>query len=260
MNSPLEKIRVERPHRGQVARIIFSSPKGNVLDSRMMGELSSILDDIGSSPEVKAIVFEGEGEHYSFGASIEEHVREKVAGMLQKFHAIFRRLNDLGLPTLSLVRGQCLGGGMEIALFSSIVVAERSAKFGQPEIRLGVFPPIAALLLGLRIGQAKAEQICLTGRVLKADEALEMGMVDFLVEDGRGQEFLDQWLEKNILPHSASSLRLTLKACRRSVSRLLDEELPRIESLYLDELMSTDDGNEGIASYMQKRQPAWKNR
>lgn len=255
-----EKLRVEPSHGGSVLRVLLDDPPGNVLDSIMMESLAAFLDTLPGAGEAKVLIFEGAGEHFSYGASIEEHVKERAAAMLERFHGLFRRLAALGLPTISLVRGQCLGGGMELAIFSNLVVAEEGARFGQPEIKLGVFPPIAALVLALRTGQGPADRICLGGRSVDAREAETIGIVDHLVEAGTGDAFVASWVEKNMLPHSASSLRLAHRACRARVNRLLEQELPAIERLYLDELMETEDGNEGIASHMDGRKPVWKNR
>jgi cyclohexa-1,5-dienecarbonyl-CoA hydratase len=254
------KLRLENTREGDVVRAILNDPPGNVLDSVMMDELLEMIAGLGSRPEVKLVQFEGEGDHFSYGASVEEHVREKVAGMLGRFHRVFLELSRLAIPTLALVRGRCLGGGMELAAFCNVVVAEEGASFGQPEIKLGVFPPVAALLLSRRCGQGRADEMCLTGTTLSAGEAHRVGLVDHLVEPGSGREFVDRWTLKNVLPLSASSLRFAQRACRASLGRQLETELPRLEALYLEELMATSDGNEGIASFLEKRKPAWRNR
>ena len=143
----MEKLKVEYLHNDSVVRIILDDGKGNVLDHIMMVELQNLLDSFFNKPDLKLITFEGAGKHYSFGASVEEHQKEMAATMLKNFHKLFFTLRDLAVPTLSKITGQCLGGGLELALMCNFLFADKTAKMGQPEIALGVFPPPASILL-----------------------------------------------------------------------------------------------------------------
>jgi len=242
---------------GQALRVVLDDPKGNVLDGVMMGQLNALFDTLAGRPELKLLCFTGAGDHFSFGASVAEHVREKAPEMLALFHGLFRRLGELAIPTAAVVRGRCLGGGMELALFCHRVVAHPSALFGQPEIQLGLLPPIASLILPLRVGQGRADDLVLTGRTVGANEAHTMGLVDQVAEDPMAE--IERWAAEHIAPKSASSLRWAVRASRWSFHRLLRDELGAIEQLYLRDLMETHDANEGIRSFLEKRRPTWTN-
>lgn len=252
------KIKVDLTHDAQVLCVVLSAPPGNVLDAGMMGEISACLEREGSDERLKAIVFKGEGKHFCFGASVAEHQKEQAPGMIRGFHAMFKKLLGCRIPTIAVVRGQCLGGGMELVSFLNFIIAEPSAKFGQPEIQLGVFPPVAALILPEIIGQLRADDLVLTGRSIDAATAREWGLVSQVAEDG--EKALEELLAKHLLPRSASSLRYAGEAVRSSWHERLSERLDSMERLYVDKLMETHDANEGIASFLEKRTPVWKNR
>jgi cyclohexa-1,5-dienecarbonyl-CoA hydratase len=257
-SSEYERIEVQSTHEGQLLRIILSNPPGNVLDARMMGEISACLEAQKARPDLKAIVFEGAGKHFCFGASVQEHRKEQAPEMIRGFHGMFKQMLALAVPTIALVRGQCLGGGMELASFCNFVIAEPGAKFGQPEIKLAVFPPVAALILPQILGQLRADDLILTGRAIDAVTAQAWGLVHTVVEDG--EEALLTFVEKRILPKSAEALRYANRASRFDWGASLVEALDRMERFYVDELMETEDANEGIASFLEKRTPVWKNR
>lgn len=255
------KILTEFTHERQVVRFILSSPKGNLLDSEMMSALQANLENLKTEPQVKLIQFTGSGNHFCFGASVPEHTRENAPQMLKQFHALFISLIELSIPTAALVSGQCLGGGMELALMCNFLFLDSTARMGQPEISLAVFAPPASIMLPLKIGQSRADDLLLTGRSIKPDEALSFGLAQS-VHDTR-QEMLDsaeQWTIKHILPKSASSLRIAQKASRYAFNQALREQLVALERMYADELMNTHDANEGITSFLEKRSPVWKNR
>ncbi|MBI5570356.1 MAG: enoyl-CoA hydratase/isomerase family protein [Desulfomonile tiedjei] len=253
-------IRCEKHFDGVVVKIVLNSPKANVLEAAMLGEICSALDELGCEKEVKLIVFEGEGKHFSFGASVPEHTKENAAMMLKAFHAMFYQLVDLAVPTMAVVRGQCLGGGMELALFCNFIVADKTAMFGQPEIVLGVLPPPASVMLPRKVGQSYADDLVLTGRSIDASEAFRIGLVNLLVEEGADAwDTASAWIQKHILVKSASSLRIANQAVRGNFFRRILEDLPRMEALYLKDLMESYDANEGINAFLEKRKPQWKN-
>jgi cyclohexa-1,5-dienecarbonyl-CoA hydratase len=254
----MEKIKVRRENDGQVLRVVLSAPPGNVLDAQMMGEICACLDEATADAGLKAIVFEGEGKHFCFGASVPEHVKEKAPEMIRGFHGLFKKLLASAIPSFALVRGQCLGGGMELAAFCNFVVAEPSAKFGQPEIVLGVLPPVAALILPGIVGQSRADDLVITGRSIDAQTALAWGLVHAVADDG--EKLIAEALGKHFLPKSASSLRHANRAVREAWHRELPAALDRMERAYVDDLMGTHDANEGIAAFLEKRTPRWENR
>ncbi len=256
----MNKIKLEYLFDQSVARIRLDDGKGNVLDSVMMAELHKLLDDFAHQKDLKLITFEGEGKHFSFGASVEEHTKENAAAMLSAFHGLFYKIMDLSIPSLAKISGQCLGGGLELALICNIMYADKSAMMGQPEIVLGVFPPPASLLLPLKIGYARAENMLITGKSISAEKAESMGLISELFEDKEAMHAgVNKWIEKNILPKSASSLRYAIKTSRMYFNHVLRKFLPVLEDMYVNELMETNDANEGINAFLEKRKPVWKN-
>jgi cyclohexa-1,5-dienecarbonyl-CoA hydratase len=253
-----ERIRVSLEHESQVLRIVLASPPANILDAACMAEIVACLDHHANEAGIKALVFEGEGKHFCFGASVEEHQKEQAGAMIASFHGLFEKLLAFGAPTVALVRGQCLGGGMELASFCNFVLAEPKAKFGQPEIQLAVFPPVAAAILPGIIGQSRADDLVLTGRSIDAQTAHAWGLVHALAEDG--EALLQELLKSHLLPKSAESLRHANRAVRRDWYENLAARLDAQEKAYVQELMETEDANEGIGAFLQKRKPAWKNR
>ncbi len=256
----MEKIKVAYAHDRTVAYITLDDGKGNVLDHIMMEEVQQQLDSWKTNNDLKLIVFQGAGKHFSFGASVEEHQKEYAGAMLRAFHQLFYSLRELAIPTLAKVSGQCLGGGMELALMCSIMLADKTAKFGQPEILLGVFPPPASILLPEKIGLARAEELLITGRSMPADEAFRAGLLAAVFEDrGELDAGTEEWIVSHILPKSASSLRYAVRAVRVKFNHVIGNFLPALESMYVTRLMETHDANEGISSFLEKRKPNWIN-
>ncbi len=255
----MNKIKLIYRFNDTVAQIILNDGKGNILDSIMMDDLQMSFKEISQKTNIKLITFEGEGKHFSFGASVEEHQKEMAATMLSNFHQLFYVLKELSIPTAAIVSGQCLGGGLELALMCNFIFADQSAKFAQPELIIGVFPPPASILLPEKIGLAKAEEWILTGKSYSANDAKSSGLVNE-VFDTREELFsgVSDWIEKNILPKSATSLRFGVKAVRAKMNHVLGNFLPQLENLYVNKLMETSDANEGIAAFLEKRTPNWE--
>ncbi|OFY66174.1 MAG: hypothetical protein A3H98_05970 [Bacteroidetes bacterium RIFCSPLOWO2_02_FULL_36_8] len=254
----MTKIEFSLTHSNSVAKIVLNDGKGNILDSIMMNELHQILEECSQNATIKLITIEGAGKHFSFGASVEEHKKENAGMMLKNFHSLFYRISEMGIPMLAKVSGQCLGGGMEVALICNFIFADATAKFGQPEIILGVFPPPASILLPLKIGYSRAEELLITGKTISADQAQKMGLVNELFTDKLSLEnATEDWIQKNILPKSASSLRYAVKAGRIFHNHILSKFLPALEEYYVSQLMNTKDANEGINAFLEKRQPEW---
>jgi cyclohexa-1,5-dienecarbonyl-CoA hydratase len=241
---------------GAVLRIVLDAPKANILDSAMIRAIGGALEaDVEAG--TKLIVFEGAGKHFCFGASVEEHRRDAAPAMLAAFHGLFRQLARLAVPTCAIVRGQCLGGGLELAAYCTFLVATPEARLGQPEIKLAVFPPMASLLLPWRLGGGAALDLCVTGRSVDAAEAQRMGLVNAVTDDP--EAWVSALFAESLRPTSASSLRFAERAARADLMRRLERDLPELERLYLDELMTTHDANEGIAAFLERRAPQHRN-
>jgi len=254
----MEKVICEKLFDNQVWKVILNDPKGNVVDSVMLKEFQEVFDEASKEKHCKLIIFQGAGKHFSFGVSVEEHTEELAAEMLASFHGFFIRLSELALPVCSLVSGQCLGGGLEIAAFAHFVFADESARMGQPEINLAVFAPPASVMLPLKIGHAYAEDILLTGRSITAHEAKEMGLINEVFPDKETmEEKVNEWIQQQILPKSAVALKVATKVARKRFNERLKEDLKLSESIYMNELMKTHDGKEGLASFLERRKPVW---
>ena len=252
-----KKIKLACTHENQILTITLNAPKGNVLDREMMTELLTAINEHGNAPSIKALVFQGAGEHFSFGASVPEHQKEFAPHMLATFHDLFRTLIAVNKPCFALVRGQCLGGGFELAMFCHWIFASENAKFGQPEINLAVFPPVASLVLPHLIGQAAADDLVLSGRSISAQEAQRLGLLHSVSADP--QTALEEFLAQHILPKSAIALQFGARASRYAMHQAFLKNIEALEKMYVNELMATSDANEGIKAFMEKRKPVWKN-
>ena len=233
-------------------RITLNAPPLNILDIEL---LESLRDAIASvKPDRHALILDAAGDKaFSAGASVLDHLGDRVVTMLDRFHDCFRMLAKLDLVTVALVRGAALGGGCELAMACDFVLASDRAQFGQPEINLGVFPPVAAYQLSRIAAPRRGLELLLTGDTIDAQTALSLGLVNAVVDD------FEPWLEK-LWKQSASSLRFAKKAFRLAQSADFDERLAAVERLYLEELMKTSDANEGLNAFVEKRKPAWSGR
>lgn len=251
------KIQLELTHRGQVARITMAAPKANILDSAMVFALGTALEELAAQGNLKAIVLAGAGPHFSFGASIEEHLPDRISDTLTNLRKLLVKLAAAPGPLIAAVRGQCLGGGFELALACDLIVAEETAQFGLPEIKLGVFPPAGAALLPLRIGAGRAAEMVLTGASWAAPQAAAAGLVNKVFSPGELEPQLNAWLESEFIPRSAPALCFAVQAARRPLVRALEFDLPALERVYLDKLMDQPDSVEGVLAFLEKRQPHW---
>lgn len=252
------KIRTELTNDGAVARVTLASPKANILDRKMMLELVESLGGLEWSGMLKVIVIGSEGPHFSFGASIEEHLPAQIGRTLVELRELLRALLLLPVPTIAAVRGQCLGGGFELALACDLIIAEETAQFALPEIKLGVFPPAGAALLPLRIGASRAAEMVITGSSMVATEAKTSGLVQRIAAAGDLEPALKRWLSSDFLPRSTAAMRYAAQASRRPLLHALDHELPALEELYLNGLMQQPEAVEGLLAFLEKRQPLWK--
>jgi cyclohexa-1,5-dienecarbonyl-CoA hydratase len=245
----------------RIARITFARPPLNVFNIIMMREMCEALNECLPLQDLAAIVFDAVpgSRAFSAGVAVEEHVPETVFQMLDSFHTVFRLLAQISRPVIALVDGPALGGGCELVAACDIVVASDRARFGQPEIKLGVFPPVAAILLPRVIGEKRARELILLGDMIDAAEALRLGLVNYVVPGVELEPKLQVVLAK-IRDLSAAALAMTRSALDLGGQTSFQSALTEVENLYLNELMRTEDANEGVRSFMEKRKPEWRHK
>ncbi|MDE2452778.1 MAG: cyclohexa-1,5-dienecarbonyl-CoA hydratase [Burkholderiales bacterium] len=243
---------------GALLRLRLARPKANIVEATMIGALQAAFDAHREQPGLRGVLLDAEGPHFSFGASVEEHLAERCAAMLASLHALLLTMAGFPLPILVAVRGQCLGGGLEVALAGGPIFAHAEAQFGQPEIKLGVFAPAASCLLGWRLSPSAAEDLLWSGRSLNGSAALALGLVQALADDPEAAALA--YFDEHLAPRSAAALACAVQAVRAPRLRELRERLAEVERLYLDRLMKTHDANEGLAAFLARRPAHWEHR
>ena len=252
MSDPL-KVWFERD--GTLLRLRLDRPKANVLDAATIAALDVALVEHGAKPGLLGILIDATGPHFSFGASVEEHLPAQCAEMLSGFHRLILRVLGSPVPVLMAVRGQCLGGGLELVSAGHLLFANPDARLGQPEIQIGVFAPAASCLLPERIGLAAAEDMLISGRSVTAGEAFRIGLLTEVAADPEAAAL--EYFDKHLAPKSASSLRFAVRAARGELVQRVTARLAEVERLYLNELMSTRDAVEGLEAFLAKRPAQW---
>jgi cyclohexa-1,5-dienecarbonyl-CoA hydratase len=238
-----------------LATIILNREPLNVLNIAMMKEINQALDSL-KGEKVKLLLFKARGRAFSAGVDVGEHLGDQVTEMIEVFHGIFRRLDALPALSVASVQGAALGGGCELALYCDLVLASEKAKFGQPEIQVGVFPPIAALIFPRITGRKKALELILSGETINAQEALSLGLINKVVPNETLEEELGKFCGK-FIPMSGLVLALTKKAFKAGLMDDQAQGLIAIEKIYLQELMKTQDAEEGLKAFLEKRKPVW---
>jgi cyclohexa-1,5-dienecarbonyl-CoA hydratase len=245
----------------RVARVTFARPPLNIFNIAMMKEINDALNQSSHERDLVAVVFDAAADcrAFSAGVAVEEHVAETIYQMLDSFHAIFRTLELLARPTIAVIDGPALGGGCELVAACDIAIAGERARFGQPEIKLGVFPPVSALLLPRIMGDKRARELILTGQLIEPAEAMRLGLVNYAIPSDELSQKTTELLA-NFRELSAAALELTKRAMDLGLGRSLDVALKEVENMYLHELMRTHDATEGINAFIEKRKPVWRNR
>jgi cyclohexa-1,5-dienecarbonyl-CoA hydratase len=240
---------------GRVLRITLDAGRGNVLSIAVLTELREAVAKHAGNVKLRALLIDHSGEHFSYGASVEEHRAERVGELLLRFRLLAGDLLRTGLPLVASVRGLCLGGGLELVSLCDRVVCAPTAELGQPEIELGVFAPIASLLLPDLVGRRNATELLTSGRRVCADKALEIGLVSDVADDPTRAALA--WIGDHLEPKSGVALRHATRAARSSWALEFLTALELLEADYLEELMKTRDANEGVAAFLEKRAPRW---
>jgi len=240
-------------------RLVLDAPHGNALTDAMVTDLREALASVPRRrPPVKLVTLEAEGADFCFGSSLPEHTPERMPDVLPRFHALVRDLLAVPAVTVAAIPGRCLGGGFEIALACDVIIAADDAVFGLPEIAVGAFPPVGSILLPLKIGAARAAAPMLTGTPRPVGDWRQAGLVEQVVPPGELTAAVDRWFAWTIARHSAAALARAAIASRLVARRAVDELLPVAERLYLNDLLATADAAEGVAAFLEKRPPRWK--
>lgn len=250
------KVWIERE--GALLRLRLARPKANILDAAMIRALDQAFAEHAGNSGMRAVLIDHEGPHFSFGASVEEHLPGQCAAMLQGLHALVLRMLEWPAPILVAARGQCLGGGLELACAGNFLFAAPEAQFGQPEIKLAVFAPAASCLLPPRVGQARAEDLLFSGRSIDAPTALGWGLLNEVAEDPAAAALA--YFDAHLAGRSASSLGYALRAARAPLIAQMRVRLAEVEALYLNGLMKTRDAAEGLQAFLDKRKPKWEHK
>jgi len=240
-----------------VATLTLNRPPLNVLNIEMMEEINTYFESLLKEKALKLLVVQAAGKAFSAGVDVGEHLGDLVYKMIEVFHKMFRLMDVLKVPSISVVNGSALGGGCELAVYCDMVIATEKAKFGQPEIQVGVFPPIAALAFPRMMGRKKALELILSGDVISAQEALALGMINKIVPEASLAEEVNRFVEK-FKRLSGIVLKLTKEATLAGLNDDSERGLKVIEKIYLDRLMKTNDAMEGLKAFLDKRKPAWK--
>lgn len=257
MTEEFQNIIFER--RAAEARITLNHPPVNIMDIATMKEINTALESLQEDDETKVLVVAAQGKAFCAGVDVRDHTAEKVNEMVEVFHRIFRLMWSLDIPTVAAVNGACLGGGCELATFCDMIMASEAATFGQPEIQVGVYPPVAVVTFPRLMPYVKAMELLLTGDVIDAREAERLGIVNKVVPVESFEDEVSGFVGK-LTALSAIVLRLTKRATLQGLSLDFEEALTRSEQLYLNSLMKTGDASEGLEAFMEKRKPVWKGR
>jgi cyclohexa-1,5-dienecarbonyl-CoA hydratase len=243
---------------GALLRLRLNRPKANIIDAAMIAVLGRALASQRTRSTLRGVLLDADGPHFSFGASVEEHLPAQCGQMLASLHALIVAMIEFPAPIMVAVRGQCLGGGLEIALAGGLIFAATDAQFGQPEMKLGVFAPAASVLLPYRVNQPTAEDLLFSGRSLGSQEALAAGLVQSVSDDPAATALA--YFNQHLAGKSAAALACALSAARGALLRDVRQRLAEVELLYLERLMATRDANEGLAAFLARRPPQWEHR
>lgn len=253
-------VRADLLEEGRVLRVVLDAPRPNILSMQMMASLREALSAHRDRRELRMVLLRGAGGTFSQGASVAEHRRDQAPAMLAAFSDLVRDVATYPVPVAALVEGRCLGGAFELVLACHLVFASPGAVMGCPEIKLGVLPPVLAVIGHLRLGGATAERLLITGADLDVAAADRAGLLAAVVPpEGDPEAWLLGWYRKVLAPLSAFSLREAVLAARTASGLLaaLDEPLQAAERRYVERLLPSRDANEGIEAFLEKRPPRW---
>jgi cyclohexa-1,5-dienecarbonyl-CoA hydratase len=244
---------------GEVARLTLDRPDHNLLNERMLAEIAAGINSIGERSDVKLIVLDSAGKTFCGGIELGEYTQRRVFQLLDAFHAAFAAMLDTSKPLLVVVNGPAFGGGAELASLGDLVIATPRARFAQPEIKLGVFPPLAAAILPYILGPKLALELVLTGETMTAERARDLGLVNWLVSEEELEAKVADVIAK-VTAQSGPVLTMAKKAILGSLGQSLREGVSGSMKVFLNELGDLEDSQEGLRALVEKRAPKWKNR
>ena len=254
-DAPLE---IRRERDGRLLRLRLNRPKANLVDAEMIAALDSAFGGVAENPDILAVLLDHAGAHFSFGASVEEHLPEHCAAMIGSLHALIKTMLACPVPILVAIEGQCLGGGLEVAMAGHLVFVAPDAALGQPEIKLAVFAPAASCLLPRLVARQHAEDLLYSGRSISGARAVEIGLAVSAAADPEAEALA--YFDDHLAGLSASTLRLAVEAARGGFRDEVAADLDRVETLYLERLMRTHDAVEGLKAFIEKRLARWEHR
>jgi len=242
-----------------VARITLNNPPYNVLSVPLMKEMAEAIEGLGGHPGTKAILLDSSQKTFSAGIALEDSKSDRVFQTLDAFNRVFQAIREISKPLIVVVNGPAIGAGSELVAFGDMVIATPKAKFAQPEVKLGIFPPFAAVMLPQVIGPKKTYELILTGEALSAEEALALGFVNRLVPENQLKKTVEEIVAR-IGEFSAPVLEMTKRVIGSSIGLPLDQAMRQSHNIYLNELMALEDVQEGLRAVLEKRKPVWRNR
>jgi cyclohexa-1,5-dienecarbonyl-CoA hydratase len=242
-----------------IARISLNHPPYNVLTVPMMTELAQSIESLNGRGDIKAILLTSSQKTFSAGISLEDSRPDRVFQTLDAFNRVFTAIREISKPLIVVVNGPAIGAGSELVAFGDMVIATTNAKFAQPEVKLGVFPPFAAVMLPQTIGPKKTYELILTGEALSAEEALRLGFVNRVVPEADLDKTVESIMNK-IGEFSGPVLEVTKKVIGSSIGLPIEEAMKQSQNIYLNELMNLQDVQEGLRAVLEKRKPVWKNK
>ncbi len=257
--APDEFTHIKFKAEGSVGRITLNRPEHNLLNEAMLRELADAVAFAGDREEIKLIVIDSACRVFCGGIDVGEYTSQRVFQMLDAFHAAFAGMLETSKPVICVVNGPAIGGGAELAAFGDFVIATPKARFAQPEISIGVFPPLASTILPFLVGPKVALELVLTGEPVTAERALELGLVNRLVPEAQLQQTVSDLIHR-ITSHSGPVLTMAKRAILGGMGMSLKDGLKHSMNIFLNELYRLEDSQEGVRALVEKRKPNWKNR
>ena len=242
-----------------IAHITLNNPPYNVLSVPLMREMAGAIESLNGRGDIKAILLDSSQRTFSAGIGLEDSKADRVFSTLDAFNCVFEAIREISKPLIVVVNGPAIGAGSELAAFGDLVIATPKAKFAQPEVKLGVFPPFASVMLPQLIGPKKTYELILTGEALSAEDALALGFVNRVVPEEKLKEAVDEVISK-IGEFSAPVLEMTKRVISGCLGLPLDKAMRQSHNIYLTQLMDLEDVQEGLRAVLEKRKPVWKNR